>query len=96
MNLPHELFSAIYKHYPVMWDRLFFDERRQKEFWRAVQPSEHFRSLASTENEMGPPHALFWVPVPPCPPPPEPPQGPMGSTWALMGPSLWRNLQARL
>ncbi len=43
MLLPHELFGAIYEHYPVMWRKIVFcSERTCQRFWNAVRPSPQF------------------------------------------------------
>lgn len=43
MLLPHTLFSAIYHHYPDMWQRIFYPGAEKcKEFWHAVRDSPHF------------------------------------------------------
>ena len=44
MLLPHELFAAIYEHYPEMWKRIVIDsEQTCQTFWNSVQGSQHFR-----------------------------------------------------
>ena len=44
MLLPHELFSAIFHHYPVMWDKLILGSSGTcKKIWNAVRGSQHFR-----------------------------------------------------
>ena len=44
--LPHELFAAIYHHYPVMFDKLVYGSAEIcSSFWHAVAGGEQFRSL---------------------------------------------------
>ena len=43
MLLPHEMFSAIWHHYPVMFDRMFGTIENAKGFWAAVEGGPHFR-----------------------------------------------------
>ena len=48
MILPHELFSTIYHHYPVMCDKLVYGSAETcQNFWRSVGGSEQFKSLQS-------------------------------------------------
>ena len=43
--LPHTLFSAIYTHYPLMWERIVCPGKTTcGKFWRAVQGSPQFAS----------------------------------------------------
>jgi len=45
MLLPHTLFSAIYEHYPLMWEKIIYGSRLTcMKFWNAVQGSPHFAS----------------------------------------------------
>ena len=44
MLLPHELFSAIYHHYPAMWKKIVYPGQEVcKKFWKAVEGSEQFK-----------------------------------------------------
>ena len=44
MLLPHELFSAIYTHYPLIWTKIVCPgQQTVSRFWKAVQGSEQFR-----------------------------------------------------
>ena len=43
--LPHTLFSAIYTHYPLMWERIVCPGKHTcGKFWKAVQGSPQFAS----------------------------------------------------
>ena len=45
MILPHKLFPAIWRHYPLMFDKLVYGSADHcRKFWRAVKGSEQFRS----------------------------------------------------
>ena len=45
MLLPHTLFSAIYEHYPLMWEKIIYGGRLQcRRFWSAVEGSPQFAS----------------------------------------------------
>jgi hypothetical protein len=45
MMLPHVLFSAIYEHYPLMWDKIIYGSRLTcQKFWRSVKDSPQFMS----------------------------------------------------
>jgi len=45
MLLPHALFSAIYEHYPLMWEKIIYGGRMQcRKFWSAVEGSPQFAS----------------------------------------------------
>jgi len=52
MLLPHQLFQAIYHHYPVMFDKLVYGSGDScSRFWRAVAGGEQFRSLTKQSLE---------------------------------------------
>ena len=43
MMLPHELFAAIYKHYPDMWNNIIYGSAEHcKKFWHSVRKGAHF------------------------------------------------------
>ena len=43
MLLPHTLFSAIYEHYPLMWEKIIYGSRLTcMKFWDAVKGSPQF------------------------------------------------------
>lgn len=44
MILPHELFAAIYKHYPDMWLKIIYGgPERCRKFWNGVRNGPHFK-----------------------------------------------------
>ena len=44
MILPHELFAAIYKHYPDMWNKIIYGGSEHcKQFWNSVRKGPHFQ-----------------------------------------------------
>ena len=68
--LPHELFSAIYHHYPVMFDKLVYGSQATcNSFWKAVAGGEQFRSLCvslgslCTKDRMQLHHQLYVIKI---------------------------------
>ena len=49
--LPHQVFGAIYQHYPAIWQQIVYGSQAKcKEFWSAVRPSPQFQSHKVSER----------------------------------------------